>query len=48
MNHAQQNVVDGLTRELVDGTGFGIVLRPAEIVALRRRQATSGEHMAAD
>ena len=45
---AQASVVEGLARELIDGTGLGIVLRPAEVVALPRRPAPGAERMAAE
>jgi len=45
---AQRSVVEGLSRELIDGTGLGIVLRPAEVVALPRRPAPGAERMAAE
>ena len=45
---AQENVVDGLSRELTDGTGLGIVLRPAEVVPMPRRAEPSGDRLAAD
>ena len=45
---AQRSVVEGLARELIDGTGLGIVLRPAEAAGLPRRPAPGIERMAAE
>jgi len=45
---AQRSVVEGLARELIDGTGLGIVLRPAEVVALPRLPPSRVERMAAE
>ena len=45
---AQKSVVEGLARELIDGTGLGIVLRPAEVVALPHRPASGADRMAAE
>ena len=45
---AQKSVVEGLARELIDGTGLGIVLRPAEVVALPRWPAPGSERIAAE
>jgi len=45
---AQKSVVDGLAQELINGTGLGIVLRPADVVALHRRPVPDSMSIAAE